>query len=129
MRFLPIDNALIVAFVYLWSNVSFDVKNMAQITIELDESLAGKLDSLIRFFGSTDKMFDKFLEYHRKNAQREVARIQADLDLYEQKYDMSSESFYKAFENGDLDDSKDYMLWSGIYEMQLASRKRLSELS
>ncbi|MFT5916553.1 MAG: glycerophosphoryl diester phosphodiesterase [Flammeovirgaceae bacterium] len=102
---------------------------MAQITIELDNSLAEKLDSLMRFFGSKDMMFSQFIEYHRKNAQREIARMQIDLDAYEAKYEMDSETFYQSFEKGDLDDSKDYMLWSGIYEMQLDSKKRLAELS
>ncbi len=102
---------------------------MAQITIELDNSLAEKLDSLVRFFGSKDMMFSQFIEYHRKNAQREIARMQIDLDAYEAQYEMDSETFYQSFEEGDLDDSKDYMLWSGIYEMQLDSKKRLAELS
>ena len=91
---------------------------MAQITIELDNSLASKLDGLIRFFGDKDMMFNKFVEFHCKNTQREIVRIQADLDAYEQKYDMSSKHFYEAFERGKLEDSEDYILWSGIYEMQ-----------
>lgn len=102
---------------------------MAQITIELDTSLAGKLDSLIRFFGGKDMMFNKFIEFHRKNTQREIAKIQVDLDAYEQKYDMASDVFYEAFERGDLDDARDYILWSGIYEMQQDSKRRLDELS
>lgn len=102
---------------------------MAQITIELDNSLAGKLDNLIRFFGDKDMMFNKFIEFHRKNIQREIARIQVDLDTYEQKYDMSSKSFYESFDRGELEDSTDYIIWSGIYEMQQDSQKRLAELS
>ena len=102
---------------------------MAQITIELDSSLASKLDSLIRIFGDKDLMFKKFVEFHRKNTQREIVRIQTDLDAYEQKYDMSSKHFYEAFERGELEDSEDYILWSGIYEMQQDSKKRLDALS
>ncbi len=102
---------------------------MAQITIELNGELASKLEDIIRFFGSKDMMVEKFVEYHRRNAQREVARMQADLEDYEERYGMSSESFYQSFEDGELDDSKDYMLWSGIYEMQLASKERLKALS
>jgi glycerophosphoryl diester phosphodiesterase len=116
-------------FLYLYTLELLKIENMAQITIELDNSLAEKLDSLMRFFGSKDMMFSQFIEYHRKNAQREIARMQIDLDAYEAKYEMDSETFYQSFEKGDLDDSKDYMLWSGIYEMQLDSKKRLAELS
>lgn len=102
---------------------------MAQITIELDNHLAGKLDNLIRFFGNKDMMFSKFIEFHRKNTQREIVRMQTDLEVYELKYGMSSDAFYQSFEQGDLEDSNDFILWSGIYEMQQDSKKRLEELS
>ncbi len=61
--------------------------------------------------------------------QREIAQLQVDLDAYADKYSMSSDSFYDKFEQGELEDSKDFMLWAGIYEMQLESKKKLRELS
>ncbi len=42
---------------------------------------------------------------------------------------MTSEMFYDQFERGVLEDSKDFILWSGIHKMQLESRKKLKELS
>jgi hypothetical protein len=102
---------------------------MAQITIELDNRLAGKLDNIIRFFGNKEVMFGKFIEFHRKNTQREIAGMQVDLHAYELKYSMTSDSFYESFEKGDLEDSSDFILWAGIYEMQQDSKNRLKELS
>lgn len=96
---------------------------MAQITIEIDNSLAAKFDHLKRFFGSKDIMFGKFIEFHRKNTEREIARMQVDLQAFEKEYSMDSASFFSDFENGLLDDKEDYILWSGIYEMQLNSKK------
>ncbi len=55
-------------------------------------------------------MFNKFIEFHRKNSQREIARMQMDLDVYEEKYNINSASFYEAFDRGDLEDSTDYIL-------------------
>lgn len=75
---------------------------MAQITIELDNDVAEKLDNLVRFFGSKDLLFNNFIEYHKKNIQREIARMQVDLDAYQDKYKISSDSFYDKFEQGDL---------------------------
>ncbi len=102
---------------------------MARVTIELDNQVAEKLDNLVRVFGSKDLLFSNFIEYHKKNMQREIAQLQVDLDAYADKYSMSSDSFYDKFEQGELEDSKDFMLWAGIYEMQLESKKKLRELS
>ena len=62
---------------------------------------------------------------HKKNAQREVARMQVDLASYEDQYNMPSDVFYNKFERGELEDSNDFILWSGIYEMQQNSKKKL----
>ena len=63
---------------------------------------------------------------YKKNIRREIARMQVDLASYEGKYKMSSDVFYDKFDRGELEDSKDFILWSGIYEMQLESKKKLT---
>lgn len=102
---------------------------MTQVTIELDNQVAEKLNNLVRVFGSKDLLFSSFIEYHKKNMQREIAQLQVDLDAYADQYGMSSDLFYEKFEQGELEDSKDFMLWAGIYEMQQESKKKLGELS
>ena len=47
---------------------------------------------------------------------------------FEEKHNMKSTEFYKKFENGELGDSKDFVIWSGIYELQLDSKQKLSKL-
>ena len=42
---------------------------------------------------------------------------------------MSSETFYRKFDQGELEDSQDFMIWSGIYEMQQESKSQLEQLS
>jgi hypothetical protein len=41
---------------------------------------------------------------------------------------MSSESFYKRFSQGKLDDRSDYIQWAGLYEMLNKNEKRLQGL-
>jgi hypothetical protein len=55
--------------------------------------------------------------------------MQIDLYDFEKKYDMSSAAFYQKFESGELADEKDYMIWSGVYEMQQESKHKLNQLS
>ncbi|MBI5219899.1 MAG: hypothetical protein HY958_13310 [Bacteroidia bacterium] len=101
---------------------------MQTVTFELQSNIANRIDTFIQLFGSKEVMFDKFIEYHIKKLKREIAHMQIDLNKYELKYNMSSSKFYKQFENGQMGDNKDFVLWSGIYEMQLSCKQKLQKL-
>ncbi len=101
---------------------------MQTITIELQPKLANRLDTYIQLFGSKELLFDKFFEYHIKKIKREIARMQFELDKYENKYKLKTNDFYKKFEKGELGDENDYMMWAGIYELQLDSKNKLSKI-
>ncbi len=82
---------------------------------------------LIKILG--DNLFaDKFLDYHINRLKQEIANMQYKLDKFEEKYQMKTDKFYEQFDNGELGDFKDYMLWSGIYEFQLDSKQQLNQL-
>lgn len=102
---------------------------MTQITIEIESKLAEKMDQLIQFFGSKDLLFKDFMEFHIKKIQRKIVSMRSNLKQYEEQYDMASAEFFEQFENGQLEDSQDFVLWSGIYEMQVNSQKQSLQLS
>lgn len=101
---------------------------MAQITLELQNELATKMNNFVKSFGSKELLFGSFIEFHAKKLKREISSMQEDLNKYEQKYNMNSSIFFEQFENGKIDDNKDFTLWSGIYEMQLDSKQKLHNL-
>ena len=43
------------------------------------------------------------------------------LRTYEQKYGYSTIEFYRRFQNGELDDDDDLMMWAGLYHLYLTS--------
>ncbi|MGB3852554.1 MAG: hypothetical protein WA958_21490 [Tunicatimonas sp.] len=102
---------------------------MIPVTIHLDTDVAKQWNKLVDVFGNQNILFGDFIEFYKKNAQREIARIEVDLTTYEDKYNMASEVFHEKFERGELADSQDFIVWSGIYEMQMESKKKLAELS
>jgi hypothetical protein len=57
-----------------------------------------------------------------------LLNIQIDLNKFEDKYNLSSDTFYKKFRAGELGDDEDYMLWAAIYEMFIENQNRLGEL-
>ncbi len=58
----------------------------------------------------------------------EIARMQSELNKYEKKYNLRTKEFYLQFEKGKLNDGKDFMIWSGIYELQMDSKNKLNEI-
>jgi len=73
-------------------------------------------------------MFENFISYHISRLKREIAEMQKDLKDFEKKYDMTSADFFEKFENGQLSDNKNFILWSGIYEMQTDCKQKLSKI-
>ncbi|MCF8359510.1 MAG: hypothetical protein K9H26_12170 [Prolixibacteraceae bacterium] len=102
---------------------------MSQITLDIDSETAKKLNKYIKSFGSKDLLFQKFIEFHKKKLKKEIARMQIDLNEFEQKYKISSQEFYKKFETGDYSDDRDYIIWAGLYEMNKESIDKLNQLS
>ena len=101
---------------------------MSQITLEINSDSANKLNSFINSYGNKDLFLDKFLYFQVNKLKREVARIQIDLDEFEKKYTKTSIEFYTQFENGKLEDSKDFILWAGLFELQIESKNKLHQL-
>ena len=56
------------------------------------------------------------------------ASVTGYLEIYEKKYNMITFDFYKQFEAGVLGDENDFMLWAGVYELQLDTKNKLSQL-
>jgi hypothetical protein len=102
---------------------------MSQITLEINSDTAEKLSAYIRSFGSKDLLFEKFIEFHKSKLRKEIARIQIDLTDFEKKYEMTSKEFSSKFESGYLGDERDFIVWSGIYDMFLESKQKLEQLS
>ena len=72
--------------------------------------------------------FQELIEYRTNELKRAIINIEIDLKKYEEKYGLTTEEFYEKYSKGDMEDSEDFMLWAGIYEMQLVDKQTLSEL-
>ena len=96
---------------------------MTQVTIELDKHIAEQWNNLVRLLGDQNLLFSDFIDYHKKNIQREIARMQIDLSSYEDKYKMSSDVFYDKFERGELEDSNDFIYGPASMKCNRKARK------
>ena len=101
---------------------------MEEIVLKVHKPYVGKIQNLLKVIGSNDLFVDKFCEYHINRLKREIVRMELSLEKYEKKYGMETDDFYKRFENGELGDDRDFVMWSGIYELLLDSKKQLAQL-
>jgi hypothetical protein len=53
-----------------------------------------------------------------------VTDLEIDLQEFEARYQMTSETFYQQFAQGILDDREDFILWSGLYELLLGNKNQ-----
>ena len=102
---------------------------MTRLTIELKTELAKKVERLVNSYTDKNILFEHFIESQKDKIRQEITEIGKDLKKYEEKYNMSSKAFHDKFKKGEVDDSTDFMIWAGIYEMQLDSKIKLEQIS
>lgn len=71
---------------------------------------------------------DKIIAYEISNAQKEVAELHAELQVFEAQYKISSQDFNSRFRQGEMGDDVDFVEWSAFYEMWLSVQQRLEIL-
>ncbi len=101
---------------------------MTKIAIELNSDLAQKVEKLVDSYTNKNILFEQIIESQKDKIRQEINEIDKDLKKYEAKYTMSSENFYDKFEKGEAGDSHDFMIWAGIYEMQLKRKIKLEKI-
>ena len=72
-----------------------------------------------------NSVIDKLLILSREQYRNRLKRYDADLKIFETRHGMSSDSFYKKFEAGQLGDEMDFFEWSGLIELRRDLLKKL----
>lgn len=70
-----------------------------------------------------------FILYQISELQKSNLNIKLDLKEFEKKYNLRSEDFYQKFSQGVIEDSEDFMIWSGLYEMFCQNQNQLNGLA
>jgi predicted mannosyl-3-phosphoglycerate phosphatase (HAD superfamily) len=101
---------------------------MLDLQLELKPRTAEKFRKILNQYQSHEVFISYIIGYEISELERAIGKIQLDLRQFEEKYHLATSNFYKAFENGQIDDCEDYMIWAGIYELLLKNQQRLQEL-
>lgn len=76
-----------------------------------------------------ERTLDKLLDYEAEASRTQLAQLQADMAEFEQRYGLSSEEFYRRFQDGQTDDRMDYVEWASLAQMSHNLQERLCLLS
>ncbi len=90
------------------------------------------LESLCRSGYQSDviqRTIDKLIALEQDRVRRELSKLRARLQAFEAQYEMSSDDFYKRYEQGELGDAADFMEWSSFYDMAQSVEQHLKRLS
>jgi hypothetical protein len=101
---------------------------MVNIDFVLQPETERKIKRVLDQYPDKEAFFQDIIKHRINELKNGIHNIEIDLKEFEEKYRLSSEDFYHRFRDGKLDDQEDFMVWSGIYEMQLQNKKELLEL-
>jgi hypothetical protein len=101
---------------------------MLNLDFVLQPETEQKMKRILDQYPDKEVFFQDIIKNQINELKNGIHNIEIDLKEFEQKYQLSSEDFYHQFKNCELDDQEDFMLWSGIYEMQLQNKNKLVEL-
>ncbi len=102
---------------------------MISLQLDVKPQTEHRLKKVLNYMDDQEMFAQNLIAYQIAELKKSVLNIKLDLKPFEEKYKMKTETFYRRFEQGELSDSEDNMIWAGIYEMLLRNTVRLRELA
>jgi hypothetical protein len=92
---------------------------MTQLSIHTDdERKKQKLDALVK----------QALDRESTLLSTAIEKTRTHLSVFEQKYALSSEDFFRRYQAGQTDDSDDFVDWAGEYQIYLSLLEQANTL-
>lgn len=102
---------------------------MLQIQLDVQPTTEKRLRKLLDSVEDQEIFAQNLINFQISELNKSLFNIFIDLKTFEKKYNITTDKFYAAYQNGNLGDSEDYMIWAGIYEMYQDNENKLQELS
>ncbi len=78
---------------------------------------------------TTARALTKVVDFEISQLRADLDATQQDLLAFENRYNLSTEEFFRQWQAGQTDDSMDYVEWASLAQMAENLRKRLEFLS
>ena len=101
---------------------------MLNLQLDVKPNTEVRLRRLLSQMQDTEEFAQNIIAFRISELRRGVLNLRIDLKRFEDQYQMSSETFYNRFEQGQIEDAEDNMLWAGLYEMYSENQQQLQDL-
>jgi hypothetical protein len=101
---------------------------MVNIQLQLQPQTEERFRKILAQYHNQEVFAQNIIAYQIAELKRALLNIRLDLQQFEQKYQLETEEFYQQFQTGSLEDTEDFMIWAGIYEMFEENSRKLEEL-
>ncbi len=102
---------------------------MLNVQLDIQPQTERRLKKLLESLQNQEIFAQNIIDYQITELRKGILNIRLDLKQFEDTYQLSSEDFYRKFEEGKCDDREDFIVWAGLYEMFSENELRLKELS
>ncbi len=72
------------------------------------------------------KTLNKLFGYEAENCRIQIRQLENDLSVFEKQYGMSSDVFYRRFQEGEAGDNMDFVEWASVVQMHRRLRQRFA---
>lgn len=101
---------------------------MLNLQLKVRPETAERLQKILGYTQDQETFAENIIAYQIAEMKKGNLNIRIDLKQFEEKYQMDTGTFYSEFVQGKLDDTEDYIVWAGLYEMLKKNEIRLQEL-
>jgi hypothetical protein len=102
---------------------------MLNLELHIQPHTEQRLKAILASTPDEETFAQNIIAYQMAELRKGILNIRLDLKQFEAQYRQSSEEFYRQFEQGLADDTEDFMLWAGLYEMLCDNERRLDALT
>ena len=101
---------------------------MLNLHLNVDPKTAIRLKKVLEYSRDEETFAQNVIAYQLVDLRRGNLNLKLDIQIFEEKYQLSSQNFYKKFSQGELGDGEDFITWAGLVEMLNENEERLRGL-
>ena len=101
---------------------------MLNLNLNLRPQTAKRFRKVLEAARDQEAFAENIIAYQVAELKRAIINLRVDIKAFEDEYKMTSDAFYRQYQQGKTDDRQDYMTWAGLYELLDKNGKELREL-
>jgi len=101
---------------------------MLNLQLHLQPDTERRLKQVLQWVTDEELFAQNFIAYQVTELNKAILNLRLDLKQFETRYQLLTQDFYQQFQHGLLEDSEDFIVWAGLYEMLEKNEKYLRQL-